>query len=204
MFPAPIHVVHIAASSEPSAIVIALLALLGAIVGAAIGSVTQWLLDRQRRIRDGAAHRKQVKIAARMMVVDLSRAESNIQFCIDYKEWWREPGLRPRINDSDRRLVIGELTDEGFYNVDLAEGAIDNWFGIREYELAKNQGYGSVTITSQLATLQEIIGWIEKARATLRELTGDPVSIEETETDPAPGATGPPRPTSERDPPESG
>jgi len=76
-------------------------------------------------------------------------------------------------------LVLGELEPTGFYKVDRAEGAIDHWYAIREYELANGQGYASLSITTQLDKLREIVGWIEEAGETLRGLTGDPASIEE-------------------------
>ena len=184
MPPIPIHVVDVSSGGGTSAIAIALLTLLGAVIGAAIGGGTQWLLDRRRTAREDDTRQRQVKVAARMMIVDLSRAESNIRFCIDHGEWWRTMGLRPRISDNDRRLVIGELSDAGFYDVDLAEGAIDHWYGIREYELEKSQGYGSPTITTQLSKLNEILTWIENARSRLRELSGDPEAVDRTDDTP--------------------
>jgi hypothetical protein len=64
------------------------------------------------------------------------------------------------------------LNSEGFYAVDLAEGAIDHWYGIRDYELGRHEGYNSDTIRTQIDKLEEIVGWIEEARKHLRALDG--------------------------------
>ena len=179
MFEAPSHFAFLTATANPSAITTALIALAGALVGAVLSTGTQLVLARRQSRRDEAAYRKQIVIAARMMAVDLSRAESNIQYCVDHGEWWRTTGLSPRMTADDRRLILGELTPNGFYDVDRAEGAIDHWYGIREYELDQRKGYASLTITTQLDELRKIVGWIDAARAALRPLTGDPSSLEE-------------------------
>jgi hypothetical protein len=136
MFTVPIHVVHTATNTNPSAIATAFIALAGALLGAGTGAFTQWILDQRRTNREVTAHRKHIKVAARMMLVDLSRAESNIGYCIEHKSWWKTTGLSPRLDPSDRRLVLGELDAKGFRPVDLAEGAIDHWYGIRNYEVS--------------------------------------------------------------------
>lgn len=177
MLAVAVHVVDAATTPNPSPITTALIALAGALVGAATGAFTQWTLDRQRTNRDVAAHRKQIKVAARMMLVDLSRAESNIGYCIEHKSWWKTTGLSPRMDASDRRLVLGELDSTAFYAVDRAEGTIDHWYGIRNYELGRQDGYNADTIRTQIDKLEEIVGWIEEARKHLRALTGDPESI---------------------------
>ena len=179
MFLAPTHLVYVATNANPSALTIAVIALVGALVGAILSTGTQLFIAWRQAKREEAAHRKDVVIAARMMAVDLSRARSNIEYCIDHREWWKTTGLSPRISADDRRLVLGELEPTGFYKVDRAEGAIDHWYAIREYELANGQGYASLSITTQLDKLREIVGWIEEAGETLRGLTGDPASIEE-------------------------
>jgi hypothetical protein len=186
MFLGAIDQIYVA--TDPSAVATALIALGGALVGAVLSTGTQLFIAWRQGKREQATHKKQAAIAARMMAVDLARAESNIGYCVDHAEWWRTTGLAPRATSDDRRLVLGELTPEGFWVLDRAEGAIDHWYGIREYEVARNQGYTSLSITSQLDKLREIIGWIEDARATLRELTGDPASIESTPQSSAPSA----------------
>jgi hypothetical protein len=188
MLAVAVHVVDAATTSNPSPITTALIALAGALVGAVIGAFTQWMLDRQRTNREMAAHRKQIKVAARMMLVDLSRAESNIGYCIEHKSWWKTTGLSPRMDASDRRLVLGELNSKAFYAVDRAEGAIDHWYGIRNYELGRQDGYNTDTIRTQIDKLEEIVGWIEEARKHLLALTGDPESIAEPEAEDDPKA----------------
>jgi hypothetical protein len=174
MLPVPVHVIPAAANSNPSATTTVLIAFPGALLGAGIGAFTQWRLDRARAKREEVAHKKLIKVAARMMLVDLSRAESNIGFCIEHKSWWKTTGLSPRLDPSDRRLVLGELDSKGFYAVDRAEGAIDHWYGIRKYELDNQDGYNSETIRIQISKLEEIVGWIEEARKPPCALTGDP------------------------------
>jgi hypothetical protein len=44
---------------------------------------------------------------------------------------------------------------------------------VDEHEVAQNQGYLSPTPGANMEELKEIIGWIEEARRTLRELTGE-------------------------------
>jgi len=122
------------------------------------------------------------------MLVDLSRAESNIGDCIEHKSWWKTTGLSPRMDPSDRRLVLGELDSNGFYAVDRAEGAIDHWYGIRSYELDRHEGYNTDTIRIQIDKLEEIVRWIEEAREPLRALTGDPESIVEPKAEDDPQA----------------
>jgi hypothetical protein len=173
------HVILAAANSNPSAITTALIALGGALLGAAIAASTQWLIARKQSQREDAAHKKQVVIAARMMAVDLSRAESSLRYLIDHGEWWPTTGLSARMDPGDRRLVIGELSAQGFYEIDRAEGAIDYWYGIREYEVARNQTYVSATPAANAKKLEKIIGWIDEARRALRRVTGDPESIED-------------------------
>lgn len=168
------------ASPNPSVIATALTALGGAIVGATISAATQWSISSRQAKRQDAAHRKDVLIAARMMLTDLARAWSNLQYCIDHQEWWRTTGLASRLTADDRRLVLGELTAEGFYTLDRADAAIDHWYGIRDYELGRTPTrHASVTIGLQLDKLREIVGWIDEAQRALRELTGDPDSIDE-------------------------
>jgi hypothetical protein len=164
------------------------IALLATIVGALISTGAQlWIAALQAK-RDEADKGKQLVTAARMMTVDLSRARSNIEYSVNYREWWRTAGLSPRLSPEDRRLVIGALTPRGFYNVDRAEGSIDHWYSIREYELGRNrivdkpqfpQSYRSDSIEIQIDKLQEIITWIAEAIVSLREITGDPQSVDE-------------------------
>jgi hypothetical protein len=135
-----------------------------------------------------AAHHPLRHATPRTSLVDLSRAESNIGYCIEHKSWWKTTGLSPRMDPSDRRLVLGELDSNGFYAVDLAEGAIDHWYGIRNYELGRQEGYNTDTIRTQIDKLEEIVGWIEEARKHLRAFTGDPESIAEPEAEDDPKA----------------
>jgi hypothetical protein len=76
--------------------------------------------------------------------------------------------------------VLGALTPRGFYNIDRAEGAIDHWYGIRGYEADRElPSYKSETIEIQIELLEQIVGWIDAAGVSLREITGDPASIED-------------------------
>lgn len=172
------------ASANPTAITTACIALGGSLVGAGLSTGTQLLLARSQRKRDDGMRQRQLKIAARMMVVDLSRARSNIQYCVDYQEWWRTDGLKARMGPDDRRLVIGALTSQQFYDVDLAEGSIDHWYSTRDYELSLHPGsYTSDAIPMQVEKLEEMVGWLEAAVAALRPLTGDPESLENEPAD---------------------
>jgi hypothetical protein len=175
----PAEMVAVMTSSNPTALETALIALGGALVGALIAAGTQVFIAWRQTKRDEAGRKKQVVIAARMMAVDLSRAESNLQYTIDYGHWWKTSGLSPRMSADDRRLVIGELTAKAFYEVDRAEAAIDYWRGIRDHEVAENHGYLSPTPGMNNEKLKGIIRWIDEARRALRDLTGDPESVED-------------------------
>ena len=168
------HLVYAAANSNPTAIATALIALGGALLGAVLSTGTQLLIAHRQARRDTAARSKEIMIAARMMAVDLSRARSNIQYWIDHHEWWRTTGLSPRVTEHDRRLVLGELSSSGFYNLDRAESAIDHWYSTQEYELAKNGSYSSSSITTQLDKLREIVGWIDEAGGDATRVDGRP------------------------------
>ncbi len=179
----------LAAGGNPSAVTTALIALGGALFGAVAASVTQVLIHWLQGRRDTAAREREVKIAARMMQVDLARAWSNMEFSRRTGKWWATPGLRPQMTDADRRLVIGALTAEGFYTVDLALTDIDHWYSIRE-------GVQSGALLRPVYDpddLQRGLDWITDAGDVLREITGDPDSIEPEPIEPPPAkpaATG--------------
>lgn len=189
MFGIPAAVLRASANSGPSAVTIALIALAGVALGAILSTATQLFIAWRQSEREDSARRRGVVTAARMMAVDLSRARSNFGYCVDYHEWWRTTGLSPRVTADDRRIVLGELTPEGFYYLDRAEGAIDHWYGMRECELSQTPQYASLTVSAQRDKLREIIRWIDAVIEALRRLTGDPASI-----DPALGLGSPPQP----------
>jgi hypothetical protein len=162
-------------NGNPSATTTAVIALVGAIIGGALTAGAQLLIEARRAARAGKDQRRQAKVAARMFAVDLARAHANIEYVVEYGEWWKF-GLGPRMSDEDRRLVLGELPPEGFYIVDRAEAAIDHWNGIREREIVN--GYEIPADRIDMDKLREILGWLKAAQVPLSKITGDPPRVE--------------------------
>jgi hypothetical protein len=167
----------------PSYLATALIAFGGVVIGAFASVGTQLWIERARADRERAAHDREVKTAARMMQTDLARARSNLDYSHRVGRWWPDPGLQSRLSDSDRRLVIGALTPEGFYSVDLAEGAIDQWYGTRQNDMKTGDLLAPVY---DPADIKPVLDYIEAAGVALRKITGDPDSIKDAAKLPAP------------------
>jgi hypothetical protein len=185
LVPIPTKVIDIASGGD-SSLVTALIGLIGVAVGGLITGGVQWWLAKQQRDRDDTATRKQAKVAARMINVALSQGRSNIRYCLDHDEWWRTEGMPFEPSTDDLRVLMGELSAEGFYMLERARQSIEHWYSIREYELGKKAQtfserarYESDSIEIQKAKLREILGWIDAAGLALREVSGDPDSVDE-------------------------
>lgn len=159
-----------ATGGNPDAITTALIALVGALVGAFLSSATQILVHRLQGQREAAARKREVKAAARIMAADLGRGWTSVQFAFRQGRWWSDPGLQHRLTDNDRRLVAGALTAEALHDVDLADVTIDYWCQKRDRDLEA----GNVTPAAQPKELEIAAAAVMKGIAALREISGDP------------------------------
>lgn len=165
------------AAANPDAITTALIALGGAIVGATASSATQILVHWLQGRREDDARKREFRTAARVMQVDLARAWSNIEYAARTGRWWPKGRLESRLTDADRRQVIGGLTAKDLYTVDGALVDIESWYSNRD-QFDEVVGGDLMRPVYDPDDLKATLGRITAAGATLREITGDPDSIE--------------------------
>jgi len=78
--------------NETTAIIVAIVALVATIVGAAIGAAASYFVAlRQERATTESDKRRnaiETKRAARLLYAELNRAASLVDMALDHREWW--------------------------------------------------------------------------------------------------------------------
>ena len=99
----------------------------------------------------------------------------------DHNEWWRTTGLSPRITADDRRIVLGELTPEGFYATWDRAGGSDR--PLVRHPRIRTLGVSALRQSDRLRSTRQAAsdksGGLTRPSEALRCLTGDPASIEQ-------------------------
>jgi hypothetical protein len=124
---------------EPTgtAIVVAVVAFVSTVLGATIGAVTNYVLavrrERSERERDSQAHAVEVKRAARLIDLELLKAQSLAGVAMNKRYWIPEPDV---VISSDAWqkyavTIAAELTDEGWLIVARAFLAAEHINGSR-------------------------------------------------------------------------
>src|SRR4051812_32691639 len=89
---APILVSGSAVDSMTTPILVAVVALLGTIIGAVIGAATNYFIATRResadRERENRNHAIELRRAARLIDIELRQAEIAAEICRDAQEWW--------------------------------------------------------------------------------------------------------------------
>lgn len=166
-------------------------ALSGAIVGALIGGIPLYLLERRRDRRDEKREKKArqtaVKQAARVVDAELEQAERSAQIAVDRGEWWaKEIGpLDVGSWNQYRAILASELPLDEWRLIASAFGFIHGinsaWaIAFRPPQIARHEAIsfdpprgGEPMVEVERKRIPYAIGWITKARQCLAKLLLD-------------------------------
>jgi hypothetical protein len=114
------------------AIIVAIVALVSTIIGATIGAITNYTLavrlERSDRERDKRNHAVEVKRAARLIDVELSRAEAAARICVEKRHWWGGD-VAQLSTDAWQKYsgsIAPDLSDQAWLAVMVAIEAVDH------------------------------------------------------------------------------
>jgi hypothetical protein len=157
---------------DANVVVSGAIGLVGAVIGAGAGAFTQLRLASKHAEERQEQHDQDRVMAARMMMIELARHWSNLEYTARLGIWWRMPTFDSILTHEDRRLILGTLDPRGLYGVDLALTSVEYWSKRRE-----GKKDDEAVEDSQRESMRDVLGRIERAGAVLRQITGDPESV---------------------------
>ena len=114
------------------AIIVAIVALVSTIIGATIGAITNYTLavrrERSDMERDKRNHAVEVKRAARLIDVELSRAEAAARICVEKGHWWSGDVAQLSTDAWQKHSgsIAPDLSDQAWLAVMVAIEAVDH------------------------------------------------------------------------------
>jgi hypothetical protein len=116
-------------------IIVAIVALLATIIGATIGAVTNYVLaerrERAERERDRLSHSIEVKRAARLIDMELARAESLAAIAIQKRYWVASVELSTEACQKYAGTVASDLSNSAWMALTLAFLAVEHIRGAK-------------------------------------------------------------------------
>ena len=119
-------------SAETVALIAAAGAALGALIGAASGGVVEFLLDRAREKRDA-------KVGARLVRLDLALAASQLKAAEGEGKWWVFYSTSMEGWEAHRTSLAARLDDDDFETVTQSVAELQR-FGVQVKQMTPAQG----------------------------------------------------------------
>jgi hypothetical protein len=127
-------------STASTAIIVAIISLVSAIVGASIVAVTNYILAVRRekadREKDGRVHAIEAKRAARLIQVELLRAQTLAEISIEKRYWVLDVELTTEAWEKHGGTIAPYLSDEAWYAVIIAFEAVEHIKGTKALYLS--------------------------------------------------------------------
>jgi hypothetical protein len=160
------------------AIIVASVAFVSTILGATIGAVTNYVLavrrERADKMRDARNHAIEVKRAARLIDVELSRAATAAQICLEKRHWWSRDvhPLTTEAWQTHNVTLASDLTDQAWLAIRIGIEAVDHIRLARDISIAAGLEEKAISDTTA-DSLAPMLKDIELGRDALAPLARD-------------------------------